>query len=1074
LPNGLQEIGDDAFNGLPQIANLTCPASVRTIGARAFKGVWDDVEVKLPAGLESLGVDAFASCSSIRRISMGGAMTSIKSAFPAAYAQIDSVKILGTPEVISADFCRDVVQLTDVQIPSSVTNIGEYAFSGLSNLAAIELPPNLRTIGQYAFNGCSRLAAIALPQSVETVGYRAFYGCGNVRVVSCSGELGTLSELFPSAYGQITTVSINVGTGRLMNDLMSGCSKLSEIDLSAGVTNVGARVFKNCTSLTSFGVPNGVVAMDSEAFYGCTGLTSLALPEGLTAIPSGAFRNCSALTSLVIPASVTYIGADAFNGCLALMSISYLGSCPEFDSGCYNGTPAGLTSYVVSGSRGWDGVATSKALPENWPTSNARAITYWTPNTFEATFDGNGGTPSSSVVVQTTGMTYVLPADDPELLGARFNGWWTQPVNGGQIKTTTKVTVVGSQTFYAHWKYNGYAVRFDANGGLGEMEDQLMTVNTATELAMNRFMRKDCRFAGWALSADGEVEYADGAAVANLSLEQGAVVTLYAVWEEQAWTTAEYLNVPGRAFTFEGDADWAADDAINHDGIGSMRSGAIAQAEEGLRTTSVMRTTVVGEGTGSFWWKVDCEPSVEGDYYDYCSFTVDGVEVATIAGTVEWTKVDYDVTGAGEHVLAWTFTRDDWDEDESLYTNAAWVDEFNWTPTPVTLSFDAGSAEGEAPLPVTKSAGCEIVLPLPSLLRKSGMVFVGWSDGTNVFSPGDVYVFGAADVMMTALWEEKVWTLAEAANLTNLTLTTGGDAAWVVDLVTNYDGVASIRSGIIGDSQESWVSLAVKGAGTICFRTTVSGEYNRGKLCDYLKFEVDGTSQFTSYNADWSNVVVIVEGTGSHTLKWTYLKNASKSVGDDCAWLDEIVWTPSATPADPIPEILDPTPEKIAEVLESATDPKLVACITNETEYAAFRDWAGKVKAAGGSEAVGTASVMASETAWMSFALGQDTLLDVTPTDEDLSFEKFTPSTESGKFEFTVSVKDIEVGSEATKENLKKVFGLEGATTLEGTAFSSDKVDIEFGAPVDGKVKFTAGPKDTDAKVFFMKVKLTP
>jgi len=117
---------------------------------------------------------------------------------------------------------------------------------------------------------------------------------------------------------------------------------------------------------------------------------------------------------------------------------------------------------------------------------------------------------------------------------------------------------------------------------------------------------------------------------------------------------------------------------------------------------------------------------------------------------------------------------------------------------------------------------------------------------------------------------------------------------------------------------------------------------------------------------------------------------------------------------------------------------------------------------------------MASETAWLSYALGQDTLLGKAPTDEDLSVETFEPAAESGKFDFTVSVKDVEVGSEAAKENLKKVFGLEGAATLEGAAFSSDKVEIEFGTPVGGKVKFTAGPKDASEGTFFMKVKVLP
>jgi len=45
---------------------------------------------------------------------------------------------------------------------------------------------------------------------------------------------------------------------------------------------------------------------------------------------------------------------------------------------------------------------------------------------------------------------------------------------------------------------------------------------------------------------------------------------------------------------------------------------------------------------------------------------------------------------------------------------------------------------------------------------------------------------------------------------------------------------------------------------------------------------------------------------------------------------------------------------------------------------------------------------------------------------------------------------------------------------LTPDGFSSDKVDIEFAEPADGKVKFTAGPKDASAGTFFMKVKINP
>ena len=52
------------------------------------------------------------------------------------------------------------------------------------------------------------------------------------------------------------------------------------------------------------------------------------------------------------------------------------------------------------------------------------------------------------------------------------------------------------------------------------------------------------------------------------------------------------------------------------------------------------------------------------------------------------------------------------------------------------------------------------------------------------------------------------------------------------------------------------------------------------------------------------------------------------------------------------------------------------------------------------------------------------------------------------------------------------MFGIEGGSTLSPQDMSSDKVDITFGTPENGKVKFTAGPKDKTQPTFFMKVKV--
>ena len=77
-----------------------------------------------------------------------------------------------------------------------------------------------------------------------------------------------------------------------------------------------------------------------------------------------------------------------------------------------------------------------------------------------------------------------------------------------------------------------YTVKFDANGGSGEMGSQTFTYDVEQALTANTFTREDCTFAGWAVKADGNATYADMAKVKNLTAEDKATVTLYAVWNE--------------------------------------------------------------------------------------------------------------------------------------------------------------------------------------------------------------------------------------------------------------------------------------------------------------------------------------------------------------------------------------------------------------------------------------------------------------------------------------------------------------------------------------------------------------
>ena len=130
--------------------------------------------------------------------------------------------------------------------------------------------------------------------------------------------------------------------------------------------------------------------------------------------------------------------------------------------------------------------------------------------------------------------------------------------------------------------------------------------------------------------------------------------------------------------------------------------------------------------------------------------------------------------------------------------------------------------------------------------------------------------------------------------------------------------------------------------------------------------------------------------------------------------------------------------------------------ITDVAVYEAFRQWVDTVKGVDGLTTAGAQAVKDSTRAWLSFALGADRLIGRELKSEDVTIESFTPSQEKGAFELTVSVKDVDIGSgsiaEATlKDNLKKIFGVEGSKTLDQAVFSKDGIELIFEKPIDGR-----------------------
>jgi len=120
------------------------------------------------------------------------------------------------------------------------------------------------------------------------------------------------------------------------------------------------------------------------------------------------------------------------------------------------------------------------------------------------------------------------------------------------------------------------------------------------------------------------------------------------------------------SFTTDGDLAWFAQTATTYFDGDAVQSGNILDGQ-----SSLIRTTVSGSGTVSFFWKVSSEAD-----YDFLEFFIDGVLQDQISGLIDWHQMMYTITGPGSHILEWRYMKD---YSVSEGDDNGWIDLMEWS-----------------------------------------------------------------------------------------------------------------------------------------------------------------------------------------------------------------------------------------------------------------------------------------------------------------------------------------------------------------------------------------------------------
>jgi len=131
----------------------------------------------------------------------------------------------------------------------------------------------------------------------------------------------------------------------------------------------------------------------------------------------------------------------------------------------------------------------------------------------------------------------------------------------------------------------------------------------------------------------------------------------------------------------------------------------------------------------------------------------------------------------------------------------------------------------------------------------------------------------------------------ETGNFSAFPYTFGGNQPWNITLMGAYEGTYCAKSGNITHSQSSQLILEYEASAndSFSFYRKVSSESGY----DFLRFYIDNVKVGEwAGTIGWDRVAYPV-AQGNHTFKWEYVKDFMVSSGDDCAWIDYIVFPPA-------------------------------------------------------------------------------------------------------------------------------------------------------------------------------------
>ena len=165
-------IAADAFGGR-HIESIYIPEGVKEIGMNAFRQCDKLLSLHLPGSVERIGVSCFEEASSLQDLKLSNNLKEIPQKAFVKCAKLEKLVIPEGVEVLGLDAFALCTGLKEVSLPSTLTRMERGVFWRCHGLKEIRIPASVEEIGEYVFYDCVNLTDVynysPVPQVVPPI-----------------------------------------------------------------------------------------------------------------------------------------------------------------------------------------------------------------------------------------------------------------------------------------------------------------------------------------------------------------------------------------------------------------------------------------------------------------------------------------------------------------------------------------------------------------------------------------------------------------------------------------------------------------------------------------------------------------------------------------------------------------------------------------------------------------------------------------------------------------------------------------------------------------------------------------